>query len=73
MSEFVMDGVSSSGTNEDMEQPSARIGETTHQIGWCEFSDESDTFEPICHDPRCKIVRYYKRIKQPLLKNTNEV
>jgi len=70
--EYVLERVISHGTNEDPDHPTASVGETTYQIRWFGCDKNDDTYEPIRHIPRNKIVSYYKRIKQPLPGNINE-
>ena len=64
--EFVVDRIVSHGINEDAEHPTARVGDTTYRVRWYGFGAEEDTFEPIHHLPRNKLVSYYKRKKLAL-------
>ena len=59
--EFVVDRIISHGTNEDPEHPTAAVGETTYRVRWYGFEKNEDTYEPIQHLPRNKIVSYCKR------------
>ena len=70
--EFVIDKIISHGINEDPDHPSATVGETTYQVRWYGQNCDGDTYEPIRHIPRNKIVSYYKRIKQPLPDNLDQ-
>lgn len=70
--EFVMERIIGHGRNEDTEHPSAQVGETTYRIRWYGFDREHDTFEPIRHIPRSKVVSYYKRIKRPPPENIDD-
>jgi len=67
-----MEGIISHGTNEDKDHPSADVGETTYRVRWYGYSSKDDTYEPIRHLPRNKVISYYKRKKLPIPENINE-
>ena len=70
--EYVIERVVSHGINEDPDHPTASVGETTYQVRWYGLDRDGDTYEPIRHIPRNKIVSYYKRIKEPLPENLDQ-
>ncbi|MEM9094861.1 MAG: chromo domain-containing protein [Pseudomonadota bacterium] len=59
--EYVIDRIVSHGINEDNNHPSAKPGETVYRVRWYGYSASDDTYEPIRHLPRNKVVSYYKR------------
>ena len=67
-----MDKVVSHGTNEDPHHPTAKVGETTYRVRWYGYGPDEDTFEPIRHLPRNKVVSYYKRRKLSLPEDIQE-
>ncbi len=69
--EYVMERIVSHGINEDPEHPTAKVGETTYQIRWYGVDKDGDTYEPIQHIPRNKVVSYYRRKQLPLPDNIN--
>ena len=71
-SEYVIDRIVSHGINDDTDHPSADVGETTYRIRWYGYSAKDDTYEPIRHLPRNKVVSYYKRKKLPVPNNIEE-
>ena len=71
-SEYVIDRIVSHGINDDADHPSADVGETTYRIRWYGYSAKDDTYEPIRHLPRNKVVSYYKRKKLPVPNNIEE-
>ena len=70
--EYVVDRIISHGINQDENHPSAKVGETTYRIRWYGYKPSDDTWEPIHHLPRNKVVSYYKRKKIRLPSNINE-
>ena len=53
-------------SNSREEHPSAQVGETTYRVRWYGQDAKGDTFEPIRHIPRNKVISYYKRKKLSL-------
>ena len=64
--EYVVDKVVSHSVNTDTQHPTAAVGETTYRVRWYGYGPDEDTFEPIRHLPRNKVVSYYKRRKLSL-------
>ena len=70
--EYVIDKIVSNSINEDPEHPTAEVGEMTFQVRWYGYDADEDTFEPVRHLPRNKIVSYCRRKKMALPPNINE-
>ena len=68
----MIDKIISHGVNADKEHPSAEVGEVTYRVRWYGYGAVDDTYEPIKHLPRNKVVSYCKRKKLPLPDNINE-
>lgn len=70
--EYVIDRIISHGVNTDEEHPSAEVGEVTYRVRWYGYGAADDTYEPIKHLPRNKVISFCKRKKLPLPDNINE-
>lgn len=57
--EYVIDQIVSHRVNDDQEHPSAKLDEPTYRVQRYGFDSNGDTFEPIRHTLRNKIVSYY--------------
>ena len=72
IAEYVIDRIVSHRRNEDAEHPTAKFGETVYRVRWYGYDKSDDTFEPIRHLPRNKVVSYYKKIRKELPENINQ-
>ncbi len=61
--EFVMERIISHLINGDEEHPHAKKGERLYRIRWYGYTSKDDTYEPIQHLPRSKVISYYRRKK----------
>ena len=59
--EFVIDRIISHEQNNDAEHPHAAIDETLYRVRWYGYQAADDTWEPITHLPRSKVISYHKR------------
>ncbi len=64
--EYVIDRILGHDVNNDNDHPTARVGETVYRIRWYGHDEDEDTFEPIHHLPRNKLVSYYRQKQLPL-------
>ena len=72
LGEFVIDRIISHGINEDSKHPTAKVGETTYRVRWFGYEASDDTYEPIRHLPRNKVVSYYNKKKLTLPKTLGQ-
>ena len=59
--EFVIDRIISHEQNNDAEHPHAAFDETLYRVRWYGYQAADDTWEPITHLPRSKVISYHKR------------
>lgn len=64
--EFVMEKVISHRTNKSKKHRHAEVGKLLYRIRWYDFGPSDDTWEPVAHIPRSKILSYHKRKGIPL-------
>lgn len=64
--EYVIDRVVTHGVNKDGKHPNPEVGETVFRVLWYGYGSKDDTFEPIHHLPRSKILSYCNRRKLPI-------
>ena len=50
----------------------AKYGETLFRVRWYGYAASADTWEPIRHLPRSKVIGYFKRRKIPLPDNLDD-
>lgn len=62
--EYVIESIRHHGTTED--------GELVHKVRWYGFNDADDTWEPLAHSPRSKVLQYYRRKCLPLPKGIEQ-
>ena len=72
LTEYVIDRIVSHRKNEDTKHPTAKLGETLYRVRWYGYDKSDDTFEPIKHLPRNKVVSYYKKIRKKVPDTINE-
>ena len=73
--EFTIEKVVNHKRNWSREHQYAKYGETLFRIRWYGYAASADTWEPIRHLPRSKVISYFKRRKIPLpdnLDNAND-
>lgn len=66
---YVVDRVVAHGVCDDASHPSAKLGETIFRTRWYGFDSSQDTWEPITHLPRGKVLSYFRRKKLPVPEN----
>ena len=64
--EHVIDKIVDHGRCDDEDNPSTCIGDLLYRVRWYGFTSKDDTWEPVRHLPRNKIVSYHRRTQQPL-------
>ena len=67
-----MDRIIDHRKNRSKRHKHAEVGETLFRIRWYGFGPTEDTWEPIAHIPRSKVVGYFKRKKLPLPDNLDD-
>ena len=70
--EYVVERVVADGLNEDENHPTAKIGEPVYRVRWYGYSPSDDTWEPVKHFPRNKLVSYCHRKGVDLPPNIDE-
>ena len=64
--EFVMDKIISHRINKSKKHRYADVGDLLYRIRWYDFGPSDDTWEPISHIPRSKLISYHNRKGLPL-------
>ena len=59
--EFVIDDIISHMVNKSRRHQYANKGETLYRVRWYGFEADDDTWEPIKHLPRSKVLSYFRR------------
>ena len=70
--EYVIDRIVGHGINDDKDHPTAKVGEKLFHVRRFGYTNKDDTYEPVRHLPRNKIVSYCKKKKIPLPENIND-
>jgi len=70
--EFVIDSIVAHKVNKSRRHRLARKGETLFRIRWYGYESDDDTWEPIQHLPRSKVLSYCKRIGIVVPDNLNQ-
>ncbi len=70
--EFPIDRIISCHVNTDRNHPAAALNEPVYRVRWTGFDQQHDTYEPVEHLPRNKIVSFHRNNGTTLLHNLNE-
>ena len=70
--EFPIDRIVSCHVNTDPEHPAAALHEPVYRVRWVGFDHSHDTYEPVKHLPRNKIVSFHRSNGTALPHNLNE-
>ena len=70
--ELVMDKIVSHRTNKSKKHRHAEVGDLLYRIRWYDFGPSDDTWEPIAHIPRSKVLSYHRKKKLPLPDNLDD-
>ena len=70
--EYVLERLRAHGTNEDAEHRFAAVGESMYLVRWEGFEADGDTWEPISHIPRSKVVSYHRTKRSALPKDLHK-
>ena len=70
--EYVVDRIVDHRVNEDGDHPTAAVGATVYRTRWYGYSPSDDTWEPIEHLPRNKLVSYFKKKRVAIPSNIGE-
>ena len=69
---WVIDKIVTHAYCDDSNHPHAKVGEVLYRVRWYDCTPEDDTWEPVRHLPRGKILSYHKRRKLRLPDNLDE-
>ena len=70
--EFTVEKVVDNKRNRSRKYRYAKYGETLFRVIWYGYAASADTWEPIRHLPRSKVISYFKRRKIPLPDNLDD-
>ena len=70
--EFVMDKIVNHRINKSKKHRYAEVGEQLYRIRWYNLGPADDTWEPISHIPRSKVLSYHRRKNLALPDNLDE-
>ena len=70
--EFVIDSIVSHKVNKSRRHRYAKQGENLYRVRWYGFDSDDDTWEPIKHLPRSKVLSYCSRMGFETPKNIND-
>ncbi len=69
---FPIDRIVAHKQNQDGTHPTARRGDILYKVRWHDYGPQDDTWEPISHLPRNKVVSYHKLKRLPLPPNIGD-
>ena len=61
-----MDSIVDDKVNKSRRHRYAKYGETLYRVRWYDCGPEEDTWEPIRHLPRSKVLSYFRRKKRSI-------